>query len=531
MARLLALEIDAGRMSLAVGSTTGTKVKVEQVLSWAEDAPLSLVNAVEIGTRLKQRLDSAKIAAAPLIVSIGRDRLLLKDVKHPPVPPHEQPALIRFQVVKDLTESPDDAIIDYSPTLQTATEHRALAVILKKEIQKAATLMADTAGLKLVATTPRMFGLVAALEEAIRNGSVSPPERNDGSVAILARTDRGGEFVVVRQGNIAMARAISTPALNSETALLNEVKRNLAVYSNQAAGQSITALYLTEQEGMPGAYTGRLREGLNIPVQGFDPIPGMGGIDIGTARGGYAGLTGLLTLRAAVSEMPINFAQPREPKPPKDPSLRLFAGLGVVMAAIVIGAVAWSFSTRVGLDRQIAELTDQKLQLDRELASLEQQGKRIKALDEWNNRSVVWLDEMYNLATHIKDVDKTRVQQFLGEPLPVTKNSDSKYVARMTLKVLTEDSRLVESMVASMVQDPHLRVAPKEPRGSTGIRSGRLNQQFGLRADLMYQAPDKFTQVLDAKRPGKPKRSGSSDEDGSGGGGIFGGMFNPFGGR
>ena len=60
-------------------------------------------------------LKKAGISAAPVLASIGRERVILKEIRHPPVPTKEEPALVRFQTAKELSESPDDVIIDYTP--------------------------------------------------------------------------------------------------------------------------------------------------------------------------------------------------------------------------------------------------------------------------------------------------------------------------------------------------------------------------------------------------------------------------------
>jgi len=482
---------------------------------------LSNANAVEIGQWLQGQRKTLGIAPAPLLLAIGRDKVILKDLKFPIVAAHEEPALVRFQTIRELAESPEDIVIDYCrQTGQPGdTERRGLAVVLRRDLLRSINLMAEAAGLKLLGITPRPFGLLASLEETARSGGLSGPDPQEGTIALLARGEKWGEFSIAKQGQIVFSRALGLPSLNSETALLGEVKRNLAMFNSQNANADVQGLYIAESA--TPAWSGRLREGLTIPVHPFDPVAGTS-IDPKWV-GNFAALIGLVAKHGRDNELPINFSQPREPKPPRDPNTRLVAVAAALMAVVFLGLVGWGISVQLQKDEVIAQLNEQKATYDRELTRLEPQAKRLKAIDEWTNREVVWIDEFYELTARFPDIERTRLVQFFGDPLPISKNAaENKYVARMSLKVVTEDGKSVDALLGALVKDGHYRVAPKEPRGNTGFRGSRFNQSYGIRADVMHRTPKEYLSLLKSKRPGS--KTGRGDGEAGlefGGGGSF----------
>ena len=86
MARFLALDWDSGQLIVLAADVGKSGVMLERVLAWPEAQPPGPTNAETIGQRLKDQLAEAKIAAAPLLVAVGRDRLVLKEIRFPAVP-------------------------------------------------------------------------------------------------------------------------------------------------------------------------------------------------------------------------------------------------------------------------------------------------------------------------------------------------------------------------------------------------------------------------------------------------------------
>src|SRR5205085_2930240 len=162
---------------------------------------------------------------------------VLKEVKFPAVPMNEEPAVVRFQAVKELTEAADEVVIDYQSREPVGSERRALAVATKKEVVRALQLFAQTAGIKLHAIVPRPFALTAVAQLA------TPRPDADQAVATLAIGQTGGEFLVSRGSHVLFSRSLTATTLASDQTLLSEIRRNLAVHTVQTPNNAVKALY------------------------------------------------------------------------------------------------------------------------------------------------------------------------------------------------------------------------------------------------------------------------------------------------
>ena len=110
MARFLALDWDQKYVRVVEATVGGGSVRIQRAAGWpVEQAPAASVAEVQ-GHWLKERLKEAGIAAAPLIVALGRDRVILKDIRYPEVTETEEPAVIRFQAARELTDAPEELI-------------------------------------------------------------------------------------------------------------------------------------------------------------------------------------------------------------------------------------------------------------------------------------------------------------------------------------------------------------------------------------------------------------------------------------
>src|SRR5262245_8516523 len=136
LARFLAMDWDRTSFHILAADVGKQGVRIGQSADWRPEEELFPETAESLGKRLREFLKANGVAPGPVLVSVGRDRVVLKEISYPAVSPNEEPALVRFQATKDLAEAAEDVVLDYAPLPNgsSTTERRALAVILRRDI-------------------------------------------------------------------------------------------------------------------------------------------------------------------------------------------------------------------------------------------------------------------------------------------------------------------------------------------------------------------------------------------------------------
>jgi Tfp pilus assembly PilM family ATPase len=509
LARFIAIDWDQQQLHVVEAVVGGGTLRVQRASAWAETEMPAAATSEALGKRLRERLKEARISAAPVVVCLGRDRVILKDIRYPAVPESEEPAIVRFQVVKELTDAAEDSVIDYVPSTENGAngERRAMALVAKREQVAAYQAICKAAGLRLAGIAPRAFGLAACVQRlagaSVLTPAVEPP---DAAVAVLAVADHWAEFCVSRSGRVIFARSL---ALGD--GLAGEIRRNLAIYDGQASAHPVKALYVAGL-GEHASLREALTDTLDIPVHALDPFGGVERPELpAQKRGAFIGAVGLLHLLGDKKGLPVNFAQPKQPRPPKDPNRKKIVYAAAAAALVLIVFTAFCYAKLSQITQQADGLRQESANLDKDLAGLEETDKRRTVLGEWADSTIVWPDEIYDLTDRIADPTALRITELIVEPLVKTaKDKDKeKAVAKLTIKGVAKTRNDVNLFAAGFTDDKHYEVGPKSTSDNTGADKAEFAFQFtlsGVKVERIppdqYQRRLPYTPTVDRSREG-----------------------------
>jgi Tfp pilus assembly PilM family ATPase/cell division protein FtsB len=401
--RFIGIDWDHDSLYVLSGTTSRRSARIERAVVWQEPHTLDLAAAEDAGRRLRQRLKDARISAAPVLASVGRERVIFKELRIPAVDKNQEAALVRFQATKELTEAPGRVVMDYAVSPNgNGAERNALVAIVRKPWLQSLEALCKGAGLSLECAAPRSYGIARSLYQTGTGALAAPAPVAGTTVAILTLAKQSAEFTVVRDGEVRLARPLS-----ASDNLLEDVRRNLALYANQAqvatSRETVQALYFAG-DSSHAAVQERLREALAIPVHSLDPFAAEERVDVAGDRGGFAGLVGLAQLWAS-QNVPINFVAPKEPKPEKTNKARMGVLLGALAAVLVLGAWVLGQSELSKREQLVQEERRKLKDLEAQLERLKPDQQRLAALIQWDDSSLPWADELLELTRRFPQVE------------------------------------------------------------------------------------------------------------------------------
>ena len=153
-----------------------------------------------------------------------------------------------------------------------------------------------------------------------------------------------------------------------------------------------------------------------------------------------------------------------------------------------------------GQDPGVGEEQGKLLEL--EWKGTEQARADVDGLKDWEQTTVSWIDELYDISARFPHETGLRLSQVSAAPLArkagaSVKDKDGKYVGVETLHgvMQPDQDKLVSRFMNELRKDPHLRVTSPDFRGN----------EFTVRIEVAAQPGSAFTQKLEV--PPQPKRT------------------------
>jgi hypothetical protein len=502
LASWLVLDWDQDQFHILAAQSSRRGVQITRAATWAHPEPFTPSTADRVGKALCEFLKSEKIATAPVIVGLGRDRIFLKELRFPPIAAHEEANLVRFQTGKEMAEAVDNYAVDYSYLTNGDAERHVMTVAARREIIAMLQALCQSAGLKLHAVTPRLFGVPLALARSIQPdpSPLNPTQLN----VVLTIGQRWAELCFFRGDRLLQAQALA-----NGPHLAGEVKRNLAVFQAQhAVNVDLSGPDCLYVFGDDAVALKALKTGQPLPLGMLDPLKHEPEVAAEAKNPAYfAGAVGLASLWVRGAPRPVNLSAPKRCSAPVSVTrqrLMIYGAAAAVALVLIIGGMAYSLAAKRA---EIVQLTKHKFDTEKELTDNAQERAELDAYKEWEQSTIPWLDELYDLTARYPYKTGFRVNQFAASSTGSKKAAKEGFVGEITLYGITPkgQDRNVHELQSAMSHDAHLRSGIKD------FTEGAAGTTYSMKIEVAKQNAKKYDTRLIA--PPRPKAEAELDAD------------------
>lgn len=466
MAGILGFDLDTAELRLVELNPSAAGYLLHAALA----LPSGALDAVALGTQLKERLKEVGFKASSAVIALSHDAMTCREVRHPDIPAGELPAIVQFQVLKESALPPDDAIVDYVPLTQKLStgEHRSLTYVVRKTRVQFCEKMCEAAGIKLLAVVPRAVALLAAVP------------RNKADVGLAIGYACSNSFFVVHHGELIFNRSMGDPADVNE--LFSELRRSIAGYENQPHMPALDHVCLASNE-LPAEALNQLTT-FRTPVQLYDPYLNIMGADRLVGHGDYAVACGAAQTTKAFKKPPVEFLSPKKVvvKPNRNRRYAIIGGVAAACLALLVYGTYWVLTSNA--DDEITALQDRikdKLKTEKTYTDADTE-KRYDAIKAWKDQEFFVLEEIYDLIEEFPDVAGVQITKAEWKSLASTtpagpapmvvpgktgtpssnsngnpKSTAVKPVARLVLRAQAEDEEQLNALQKALKDSSHWR--------------------------------------------------------------------------
>lgn len=419
MSRLLALEYDAKEARIVVGRKRGTGLVVEQAFTAALPQRAEGATAdPDVSGAIAKALADRGLSRGEALVAVGRSSIELRFLSTPPVPPEELPDLVRFQALKQFTALGDDWPLDFVPLSPNADGgSNVLAATIGSDVINQIRQTCTAAGITITRLVLRPFAAAALLRDQL----------NDDKCRMLVDLLKDDADLTVLFGSqVIFPRTVRLPAVTEPEALarvlVSEGRRTMIAAQNQLGGRKVEEVVIFGDGQHHSALKQLLEKELTIQVRLVDPLER---IELGGEAkanppefpGTFAPLFGMLLDEAAGRAPVIDFLHPRKkPAPPNRRRLQVLVG-SAVAAVLLLGfgliqMQLWS------LDAEIDQLKETRTAQEKLAKSSVKPIKDAKALGQFADGDITWLDELSRTSLKFPGPQAARVEEFQAAYVP-----------------------------------------------------------------------------------------------------------------
>jgi len=515
----VAVDFDRRELRLVVYDLVRKAPAIQAMHTIAIGAGVDATDAAALGAFLKGVVDKLGLGGAHAVMCVGRGHAVLKSLMLPGrPPPAELPAMVQYQVSKELPFSAEEAVVDYTRGAHWDTDQQelaegttVLAAAVRLPVVAAAQEICTAAGLRLERLGLRPYANLRAVRRCAQPAA--------GKRLLLVNvTSNEAEIDVIRDDMLEFSRAATLlmpgegpdepdgPRQHKQGVgrVVAEVTRSLQSFHAVQPGARLDGCVLAGNTGMERDLAAALAKDLGVRCELLDVARGFA-VSRDEAASAFAAALGLAT-GGAGEEMPFDFLNPKRPAPPVDTRRRNVLAVVAAAAVLLAGTMLAAKVHLNGRDRVLNDLRKIKRTREETNKGLKKLDDRVRNVKNWLNDDIDWLDQVAELSRSLPEAKDIYVDSLRCSPAPPKSGRRKKQrLGRIVLSGRVRDGGIVPQFERKLrepgytinhkgtgpirdkfgygvkfnldvmvpIRRPRTRPAPKQPAAAKVAKAGR----------------------------------------------------------
>ena len=336
---LVALSWDQGQLHALVAAVRAKEIQLIDVIRLDIDRQTT---PEATGQQLATELKKHNVQSYELLVGIPRSQVELVQLTLPTATEAELPGMVCNEVTRQLSDVPDDALIDYVVLPCNADDIcHVEAAVLRPETNMFLQGIANGVGRSPKQAVLRPLA-VASLFDRLTG-------EDHAKSLLLNLVDDDADMSILSGGRVQFSRTVRLATEQSSDdrleRIVDEIRRTVAVAPLDEKDESVVQhVYMFGDLNRSGPYIERMADALGLPVSVLDPLVGIEVRPKVDSQQVYRFTALIGIVRDFVEgQPPIDFANPKQAPEPTRYGRK--AAFYVTAATIAVATIGWHFKT------------------------------------------------------------------------------------------------------------------------------------------------------------------------------------------
>ncbi|GJM25389.1 MAG: hypothetical protein DHS20C16_18040 [Phycisphaerae bacterium] len=435
---ILAVDWDARYIRFVHAKLRKGNVRIDRLFSVDVPEQLDVSNAEQLGGMIRDILKQQKIRTDRVILDVPRDKALLTTLKLPMTDPNELPAMVEFQIGKEIPFPLNQAVVDFAmPESSGDGPADVLVGTVRREVVEYYQQTCEQAGLKLARLGLRPYANKEAIHGLFGAGRYE-------CVVMVDVGPRLTEIDVVTNGKLSFSRAgsvsipkpvapgsdqlqadsaITTPDDSADSAIIQfpksgamggssdvdrvvsalvvEVTRTIEAFRSSTPGVNVDMIVVGGSVGLEEHVARALGERYSATVELYNPAAQFGWPEEkGKEARAFSAALGLVTAHAGDSQFDFDFLHPKRTVTAAERRLKKAPVFAIAALVVVSFLVGLYWKVIMPKNQALGDLRTKIDDYEERISDLEKiQDKKIAIADSFDKDQVVWLDELNRMAS------------------------------------------------------------------------------------------------------------------------------------